>query len=311
MNKYFSNKSVTRGSTKGNMVAFVGASSFIPNLSQRRSQICLRNNATPVLRRTRILTMMDEKDEELSVPIVPVNAEPAESPEMEMEMEIPPEPYPGYYGDMKRMGLSEAEMYAKAAKSKGQKKPGGRVGGAKSLFKPDGTPYAPWMADMPTDGDKSVIQQRKDAAAKLAVDPQSGELSGAGLTWKMLGDELVLAWATGAEENNRGFVIYRRESKAAEWVKLADFRDAPAELASIGPEGGSYSFLVRDPQPGSWMYRVSDCDMKNNVTDLAQVLVEVESAEDKNLQKIALAALLIVLALAAFAGISLDPLSSA
>lgn len=126
----------------------------------------------------------------------------------------------------------------------------------------------------------------------------------------MLGDELELKWATGSEEGNRGFVVYRRPGKAPDWKKVSDYRDKPAELLSKGPEGGMYSFLVPDPQPGTWVYRVSDVDENDNVADLSQVLVEIESAEDSKTQKIALAFLLAVLAIAVIVGISLDPLSS-
>lgn len=171
--------------------------------------------------------------------------------------------------------------------------------------------YMPsWRASSITEYDPKVIKKRTDATGRLAADPQSGELSGLGMTWRMLGDELELKWGTGAEEGNRGFVVYRRPGKSPDWEKVSDFRDKPAELQSKGSEGGSYSFLVPDPQPGTWVYRVSDVDENNNVADLSQVLVEVESAEDSKTQKIALAVLIAVLIISVIAGISLDPLSS-
>lgn len=224
---------------------------------------------------------------------------------------VPPEPYSGYYADMKRMGLTDEQAQTQALKAQKQSSPvkSTKVGGMKNLLKPDGTPYAPWMRPI-ADYEPAVIKNRTDATGRLAADPQSGELSGVGVSWKMLGDELELSWATGSEEGNRGFVVYRRPGKSPDWKKVSDYRDKPAELASLGPEGGRYSFLVPDPQPGTWVYRVSDVDQNNNVSDLSQVLVDIESAEDSKTQKIALAVLLAVLALALFAGISLDPLSS-
>ena len=226
--------------------------------------------------------------------------------------EIPAEPYPGFFADMKRMGMSEEEAYAQALKASKQANPvkSEKVGGAKNLFKADGTPYAPWMANMSPEYNNAIIKKRTDATGRLAADPQSAELSGVGLQWKMLGDELELRWATGGEEGNVGFVIYRRKGKDEKWEKLADYRDAPAELASKGSEGGQYSFIVTDPKPGSWVYRVSDVDQNQNVADLAQLLVEVDSAEDQRIQKIALVVLLAILGIAVFAGLSLDPLSS-
>lgn len=234
------------------------------------------------------------------------------APETIPEAELPIEPYPGFYADMKRMGLSEEQAYAQAMKAQKQSKPvkSNKVGGNKNLFKPDGTAYAPWMGNI-AEYDNKIIKSRSDAVGRLAADPQLGELSGVGILWKMLGDELELSWTTGAEEGNRGFVVYRRAGKSEQWEKVADYRDAPAELATRGSEGGKYSFLVRDPLPGTWVYRVSDVDERNNVSDLSQVLVEIESAEDSKIQKIALAVLLGILALALFLGTQLDPLSSA
>lgn len=224
----------------------------------------------------------------------------------------PPAPYPGYYDDMKRMGLTEEEARAQASKARAQSSPvkSDKVGGAKSLFKEDGTPYAPWMANFPTDYDTSVVKSRTDAKGKLAADPQRAELSGVGMSWKMLGDELELKWTTGNEEDNVGFIVSRRQGKTDKWEKLADNNTAPAELASKGPEGGSYSFIVADPSPGSWVYRVADTDKNGVVSDLSQTLVEIESEQDSQVQKVALVVLVAILLAALAAGLSLDPLSS-
>ena len=280
--------------------AFVSATPLVLGSRPRGHSTISRNAPVAVPRRSRHAVMMTDQPD-------------APEPEAIPEQEKPKEPYSGFYADMKRMGISEDEAYAQASKAQKQSNPtkSTRVGGKKSLLKPDGTPYAPWMVGIKTDYDPTVKKKRTDATGKLAADPQSGELSGMGIQWKMLGDELELSWGTASEEGNLGFVVYRRQGKSSEWTKLADYRDAPAELLSKGDEGGSYSFLVTDPQPGSWVYRVSDVDGNMNVADLAQVLVEVESAEDNKIQMIALAGLVGLLLLAVLAGISLDPLSSA
>ena len=210
------------------------------------------------------------------------------------------------------MGLSEEQAYAQAAKARAQANPvaSNKVGGAKNLYKEDGTPYAPWMTGVIESPDAAVVKSRTDAKGKLAADPQRAELSGVGVSWKMLGDELELKWSTGSEEGNLGFVVSRRQGKTETWEKVCDYTEAPSELASKGVEGGNYSFIVPDPTPGSWVYRISDVDTKGNVSDLSQTLVEVESEQDGRTQKLALAVLVIVLLLALFAGLSLDPLSS-
>lgn len=263
-------------------------------LSRRSPSRSLRHSSRSVL----MCTPASADDASTSVP--------ADTPP-----DRPPEPYPGFYADMTRMGLSDEEAIAQALKAQKQSQPvsSSRVGGEKNLLKPDGTPYAPWMANVRTDYDKTVIKKKTDATGRLAADPQLAELSGVGLQWKMLGDELELSWATGAEEGNLGFVVYRRKGGEDKWDKIADYRDRPGELASKGVKGGLYSFLVEDVGEGSWVYRVSDVDSNNQVADLAQVLVEIEKEEDKKVQKIALAALLAVLAAAVALGLSLDPLS--
>lgn len=225
----------------------------------------------------------------------------------------PSEPYPGFINDMKRAGVSEEEAIRQAAKATGQKTSEpkeAKVGRGKSLFKPDGTPYAPWMANFPTEYNDAVVKSKSDAVGKLAMDPQLAELSGVGLNYKILGDELELRWNTGKEEGNLGFIVSRKGTREENWEKISDFQDKPAELASKGPDGGTYSFLVTDPGVGNFVYRVSDIDSDGNVSDLAQCLVEIEAEEDTRTRIVALVALLVVLGAALFAGLSLDPLST-
>lgn len=245
------------------------------------------------------------------VPDAPDTAEVGEDVIFDDEIK---EPYPGFFADMKRMGMTDEEARAQALKQMKQSNPvkSDRVGGAKNLFREDGTAYAPWMADFPTEYSNKVIKQRTDATGRLAADPQRGELSGVGITWKVVGDNdaLELSWATGSEDGNAGFVVYRRRGKSDNWEKLADYRSKPVELKTKGPEGGAYKFSVPDPEPGTWVYRISDVDTNNQVADLSQVLVEIESPEDSKIQKIALVGLLIILAIAFGIGVFLDPQSS-
>lgn len=220
------------------------------------------------------------------------------------------EPYPGFFADMKRMGLTDEQARAQARKQQKQSSPvqSDRVGGAKNLYRPDGTPYAPWMAGIKENYESTVIKKRTDATGRLAMDPQRGELSGVGLTYRMMGGNLQLIWATGSEEDNRGFVVYRRQGKSDKWEKLDDYRSDP-ELKSKGTGGNSYKYFVENPDPGTWVYRVSDVDSNDNVADLSQILIDIESPEDTKVQKIALVGLLAALAVAAIIGLSLDPQS--
>jgi hypothetical protein len=226
----------------------------------------------------------------------------------------PPEPYPGFYNDMKRTGLSDADARAQAAKAASQRnptvRPGAKLGGRKSLLGPDGKPLAPWMRVVEGAETRApVVPRRGDARGRLAGDPQQQELSGQGLRWRRLGDEGVLSWDTGNEQGNRGFIVSRRRGQEAEWVLVSDWRDKPAELASKGSDGGSYSFVVTDPAPGTWIYRIADEDANGNISDLSQTLVDVEAGDDARVRTIALAVLVVVIA--CFFGLTfvLDPLS--
>lgn len=203
-------------------------------------------------------------------------------------------------------------MYAQAAKAVSQRNPttAKSVGGKKSLLRPDGTPYAPWMGT-PAEYDNSVKKSRSDATGRLAADPQLAELSGVGLSWRLLGDELELRWSTGSEEGNAGFIVSRRLAREEKWSKVSDFQDKPAELLSKGKNGGDYSFLVPDPAAGAVVYRVSDVEAATGeVSDLSQCLVDIDAPEDSSVRNIALAVLVVVLVAALAAGLSLDPLSS-
>eukprot|EP00171_Calliarthron_tuberculosum_P009751 IDg9751t1 len=127
----------------------------------------------------------------------------------------------------------------------------------------------------------------------------------------MLGDELELRWSTGSEEGNAGFIVSRRAAREEKWTRVADFKDAKAELLSKGRAGGDYSFLVQDPGVGAYVYRVSDVEFATGeVSDLSQCLVDIDAPEDSSVRNIALAVLVVVLAVALAAGLSLDPLST-
>lgn len=194
---------------------------------------------------------------------------------------------------------------AEAAPRKKEKK----VGGKKSLLKPDGTPYAPWMGGLAAEeGPRKVKKPKTDAKGRLANDPQAGELAGVGLNGRLLGDEVDLRWETGTEENNKGFKVTRRAGKSDTWEFVADYQTAPSELQTKGPEGGAYAFIdATNPPPGTWIYRVSDVSKDGTINDLAQCMVEVESSNARSTQTIALAVLVILAVGLVVAGLSLDP----
>jgi len=185
----------------------------------------------------------------------------------------------------------------------------GKVGGKKSLLKPDGTPYAPWMGGLVEEPSEFKAKAPKtDAKGRLANDPQAGELAGVGLKGRILGDEVDLRWDTGTEVNNLGFRVMRRAGKSDKWEFVADYQTAPSELQSKGPDGGSYTFIdSSNPPPGTWIYRVSDVSKEKKVNDLAQCMVDVEDSNDRSTQKIALAVLVVLGVACVLLGVTLDP----
>jgi len=185
----------------------------------------------------------------------------------------------------------------------------GKVGGKKSLLKPDGTPYAPWMGGLVEEPSEFKAKAPKtDAKGRLANDPQAGELAGVGLKGRILGDEVDLRWDTGTEVNNLGFKVMRRAGKSDKWEFVADYQTAPSELQSKGSEGGSYTFIdSSNPPPGTWIYRVSDVSKEKKVNDLAQCMVDVEDSNDRSTQKVALAVLVVLGVVCVLLGVALDP----
>lgn len=207
------------------------------------------------------------------------------------------EPYPGYFKDMERAGVDVTKKSTK------------RIGGKKSLYREDGTPYAPWMVGLIDEEEKEFVAKapKTDAKGRLAKDPQSQELSGSGLKFKVIGDEDVeLTWTTGGEDGVEGFIVQRRKGKEEAWDTLADYTDTPS-LRSKGPAGGTYKFLDEEAGPGTWVYRVSDTDAQGNRSDLSQCLVEIESTSDQQKQRIALIAFVALAAALGALGLFLDP----
>lgn len=124
------------------MAAFVTTPARLASPSSAPRTLCRRRAAVRAARRSRMLPTMCAEQPEGDAPAPP--------PAGGEEAQAPAEPYPGFFADMKRMGLTEEEALAQAQKAANQKKPvkSDKVGGKKNLLKPDGTPYAPWMANI-------------------------------------------------------------------------------------------------------------------------------------------------------------------
>eukprot|EP00871_Galdieria_phlegrea_P004565 jgi/Galph1/5109/GphlegSOOS_G3739.1 len=205
------------------------------------------------------------------------------------------EPYPGYHRDMERLGMTPS------------KQDGPKVGGAKNLYKPDGTPYAPWLIGKVVEDTVNIkFRKKPSVSGKLAADPQLQETSGVGLKARLLGDEVELSWTTEDEGNNVGFVIQRRKGGTEEFQVVCDYRTTPS-LRSKGESGGTYSYLDSNVSPGTWIYRLSDINAQGDRNDLSQTLIDIPSNEDKKKQQLALVILLALIISLFVMGLLFDP----
>ena len=182
-----------------------------------------------------------------------------------------------------------------------------------------GVEYAPWMGISESDEKmiRSMMREKTEARRKrqeqersvsgnLYRDSQAQELSGTGLSYKIIDGEVELTWATKTETNTKGFIVKRRAAKTNDYSVLASYQSY-GPLMSKGKDGGVYRYLDSTATPGGWVYRISEEDNMGNEADVCQCLVEVETADEQKAAVIAGVGFGVV-ALAAFvAGIAMDP----
>lgn len=185
----------------------------------------------------------------------------------------------------------------------------------------DGVEYAPWMGISETDENKirSLMRDRTEARRKrqleaqdvsgnLFRDSQAQELSGTGLSYKIINGEVELQWATKTESDTKGFIVKRRAAKTNDYSVMASYADW-GPLVSKGKEGGVYRYLDETATPGGWVYRISEEDNLGNEADVCQCLVEVETEDEQKGAVIAGVGFAVFAILAFVAGIALDPMN--
>lgn len=188
-----------------------------------------------------------------------------------------------------------------------------------NLRNANGVDYAPWMNISAEDEEKirQVMKERTEARRKrreqeksvsgnLYYDSQAQELSGAGLTNKVIDGEVELEWGTKSESNTKGFIVKRRAAKTEEFQVIASYADW-GPLTSKGPDGGIYRYLDTTVTPGGWVYRITECDNNGNEADLCQCLVEVQTEEEQRTALIAGVGIAVLGVAAVVAGLVLDP----
>lgn len=190
-----------------------------------------------------------------------------------------------------------------------------------NLRNENGVEFAPWMGI--SEADENAIralmqektaarrkreEQERDVSGNLYRDSQAQELSGTGLTYKIIDGEVELEWATKSESDTKGFIVKRRAAKTNDYSVIASYKDW-GPLASKGKEGGIYRFLDTTSTPGGWVYRISEEDKYGNEADICQCLVEVQTEDEQRAAVIAGVGFAVFAVVAVVAGIAADPMN--
>eukprot|EP00286_Rhodomonas_abbreviata_P028041 CAMPEP_0181308920 /NCGR_PEP_ID=MMETSP1101-20121128/11736_1 /TAXON_ID=46948 /ORGANISM="Rhodomonas abbreviata, Strain Caron Lab Isolate" /LENGTH=326 /DNA_ID=CAMNT_0023415367 /DNA_START=17 /DNA_END=997 /DNA_ORIENTATION=- len=206
------------------------------------------------------------------------------------------EPYPGYWADIERLELDESNMGTSSVNPA-------------SMYGPDGKAYAPWMVGKISEG---KTKKKKDGKTQdqrnFEYVGRGQELSGSGMSCKLLGDEVRLGWNVGGEENSKGYVVIRRPGGSEDdaFKTIADYM-TPGAMLNAGAINGEYSYVDGDVEPGVWVYRVMEEDMDGKRMMLSQSIIEVPSSSDKVKTLVAGGFLVTLLAIGAFLGLAADP----
>lgn len=147
----------------------------------------------------------------------------------------------------------------------------------------------------------------------MRIDPQAAETGAAsGLKSKVLGeDEVELRWETADEVGNAGFIVQRRTGGQADFDTIASFENF-SPLKTKGETGGQYVYLDSESglRPGSFVYRIIDCDQSGVKSAMCQKLVEIESADETKQTIIVGVLFAIIAAVCVGVGLFLDPIQT-
>lgn len=221
---------------------------------------------------------------------------------------------------MKQMGFEDAMDEDEYEQEQEQQLSAAAQKVVNNMRSSSGVEFAPWMkvdAEKIAQAKKEREERKARAAAQagkadsMLIDPQAAELgAGGGLKSKVLSEEEIeLRWSTQDEVNNAGFVVQRRRGGQPDFVDLASY-ESFAPLRTKGDVGGDYVYLDDTAGPGTWVYRIVDCDTKGTRSAVCQKLVEVDAESEKAQTLIVggfIAGLAIVLVLA---GILADPIQT-
>jgi hypothetical protein len=182
-----------------------------------------------------------------------------------------------------------------------------------------GVEFAPWMKVDAEAIAKAKMEraERKIRSATtkksdtMLIDPQAAELgAGGGLKSKVLSEEEVeLRWSTQDEVGNAGFIVQRRKGGQPEFADIASYKSF-SPLKTKGVAGGEYVFLDDAVSPGTWVYRILDCNTNGERSAVCQKLVEIDSKSETS-QTVLVGVLIAGLALAlVVGGVLSDPIQT-
>lgn len=111
----------------------------------------------------------------------------------------------------------------------------------KMMYNENGVAYAPWVTRQINEEaiiEGLILKEKGGPVKKKTSILDRGEIeSSEGMRWTMKGDKVLLAWSTGGEDDNKGYIVEKRPSYGGDFQEVASFRDVPG-LVSKGPGGG-------------------------------------------------------------------------
>ena len=113
----------------------------------------------------------------------------------------------------------------------------------KMMFNENGVAYAPWVTKQINEEaiiDGLILKEQGGPVKKKTSILDRGEIeSSEGMKWRMSGDQVELAWVTGFEDDNKGYIVEKRPSYGGDFQEVASFKEV-SQLASKGQTGGRY-----------------------------------------------------------------------
>lgn len=99
--------------------------------------------------------------------------------------------------------------------------------------------YRCWQAIL----DDLIRKEKESKGRKKTSTIDRGEIEfSEGMKWRMSNDQVDLAWVTGAESQNQGFIVEKRPSYGGDFQEIASFKEV-SQLATKGPGGGRYTIF--------------------------------------------------------------------